>query len=81
MPIRTIEVPRGLALRVPPWGSSFCLVSFMPRATHSGHWNPTEPGTMHWGQIGRSHRWHLIRVCLSGCRWQVDASSMLGGYR
>ena len=25
-------------------------------ATHAGHWNPTEPGTMQSGQMGRSHR-------------------------
>ena len=40
----------------------------MPVLTQSGHWKPTDPGTMHWGQIGLSQRWHVIRVGVPGWR-------------
>ena len=39
-----------------------------PSRTHSGHWNPTEAGTMHSGQIGLSHRVQKMPVGRSGCR-------------
>jgi hypothetical protein len=34
----------------------------------SGHWNPTEAWTMHWGQIGRPQRWQPTPATRSGCR-------------
>jgi hypothetical protein len=39
-----------------------------PRATHSGHWKPTDADRMQSGQIGRSHRVHRIQVSRSGWR-------------
>jgi hypothetical protein len=39
-----------------------------PSRTHSGHWNPTEAGIMHSGQIGRPHRAQEMPVGRSGCR-------------
>jgi hypothetical protein len=39
-----------------------------PSVTHSGHWNPTDAGTMHSGQIGRSQRVHRTPVSRPGCR-------------
>jgi hypothetical protein len=39
-----------------------------PARTHSGHWNPTEAGTMHSGQIGRPQRVQEMPVARSGCR-------------
>ena len=39
-----------------------------PSRTHSGHWNPTEAGVMHSGQIGRPQRAQETPVGRSGCR-------------
>jgi hypothetical protein len=39
-----------------------------PARTHSGHWNPTEAGIMHSGQIGRPQRVQEMPVARSGCR-------------
>jgi hypothetical protein len=39
-----------------------------PSRTQWGHWNPTEAGVMHSGQIGRPHRAQEMRVGRSGCR-------------
>ena len=39
-----------------------------PSRTHSGHWNPTEAGIMHSGQIGRPQRAQAMPVGRSGCR-------------
>ncbi|GAA4895911.1 hypothetical protein GCM10025789_11910 [Tessaracoccus lubricantis] len=63
-----MDVAFGLVERVPPYGREAWRVCRMPCWTHSGHWNPTEPGIMHWGQMGRPHRWHEIRVGSFGCR-------------
>ena len=49
---------RGVALRIP----------LLPSRTSSGHWNPTEAGIMHSGQMGRSQRVQRMRVDRSGCR-------------
>jgi hypothetical protein len=35
---------------------------------HSGHWNPTDAGVMHSGQIGRSQRTQEMPVGRSGWR-------------
>jgi hypothetical protein len=40
----------------------------LPSFTQFGHWKPTEAEFMQSGQIGRSQRWHLIQVSLSGWR-------------
>ena len=50
--------PPRLAARTEAW----------PSRTHSGHWNPTEAGIMHSGQIGRSHRAQAMPVGRSGWR-------------
>jgi hypothetical protein len=39
-----------------------------PARTHSGHWKPTDAGTMHSGQIGRPQRVQEMPVGRSGCR-------------
>ena len=39
-----------------------------PSRTHSGHWKPTEAGSMQSGQIGRPHRAQAMQVSRSGWR-------------
>ena len=56
VPISTIELSPGLAVRAPPYGVRACRVVFAPSAMQLGHWNPTAASRMQSGQIGRSHR-------------------------
>ena len=66
-PIR-VSVTELEVVSLPPKAVRGSRTAACPAATQSGHWKPTDAGTMHSGQIGRSQRVQLIQVGRSGCR-------------
>ena len=62
---RTPPAPRRLQAAAAGAGAR---TEACPSRTHSGHWNPTEAGIMHSGQIGRPQRAQGMPVGRSGCR-------------
>src|SRR3954463_15074716 len=63
----------------PPYIVRAVRTDLRPSLTHSGHWNPTDAGVMHSGQIGRSHREQVTPVSRLRCRGQGREGEAGGG--